>query len=125
MRHINLLQVVIGDAGVAVLYDAEMPGGTVRFSVSATGAGLRFTVADEGIGIPADEVPHLFESFHRASNVGAIPGTGLGLAIVKRIVTAHDAMTGKEVWRFRTIPRPGEPGARRRTLGAAGLLDPR
>jgi signal transduction histidine kinase len=46
-------------------------------------------VADRGIGIPPDEVTHLFESFHRASNVGAIQGTGLGLAIVKNAVEKH------------------------------------
>jgi signal transduction histidine kinase len=34
-------------------------------------------------------VPHLFESFHRASNVGDIQGTGLGLAIVKKSVELH------------------------------------
>ena len=48
-----------------------------------------FTVADRGIGVPAHDVPRLFESFHRASNVGNIPGTGLGLAIVKRSVELH------------------------------------
>ncbi|MES2911436.1 MAG: sensor histidine kinase, partial [Pseudomonadota bacterium] len=36
-----------------------------------------------------DEISHLFESFHRASNVGAIQGTGLGLAIVKNAVDVH------------------------------------
>jgi signal transduction histidine kinase len=48
-----------------------------------------FEVADQGIGIPPEEIPHLFESFHRASNVGAIQGTGLGLAIVKNAVEIH------------------------------------
>ena len=48
-----------------------------------------FEVADQGIGIPAEEIGHLFESFHRASNVGAIQGTGLGLAIVKNAVDMH------------------------------------
>ena len=48
-----------------------------------------FEVADKGIGIPAEEIGHLFESFHRASNVGAIQGTGLGLAIVKNAVEMH------------------------------------
>ena len=48
-----------------------------------------FEVSDQGIGIPAQEIPHLFESFHRASNVGTIPGTGMGLAIVKNSVELH------------------------------------
>jgi signal transduction histidine kinase len=46
-------------------------------------------VRDEGIGIPAQELPLLFASFHRASNAGTVPGTGLGLAIVDRAVRAH------------------------------------
>jgi PAS domain S-box-containing protein len=65
-------------------------GGIVAFRVERSDAGdTVFEVSDQGIGIPADEVPHLFESFHRASNVGAIPGTGLGLAIVKNAVQRH------------------------------------
>mgnify|MGYP002777166197 CR=1 FL=1 len=48
-----------------------------------------FQVSDQGIGIPPQDLPHLFESFHRAENVGAIPGTGLGLAIVKRCIEVH------------------------------------
>ncbi len=46
-------------------------------------------IQDCGIGIPAEDLPRLFESFHRASNVGTIPGTGLGLAIVKKCVDLH------------------------------------
>lgn len=64
-------------------------GGAVHFRVSAEDAHTFFEVTDQGIGIPADEIPHLFESFHRASNVGEIPGTGLGLAIVKNAVDLH------------------------------------
>lgn len=45
-----------------------------------------FKVTDFGIGIPKEDVSKLFESFHRATNVGTIPGTGLGLSIVKRCV---------------------------------------
>jgi PAS domain S-box-containing protein len=46
-------------------------------------------IQDRGIGIPADELHHLFDAFHRASNVGAIAGTGLGLSIVKKSVELH------------------------------------
>jgi signal transduction histidine kinase len=48
-----------------------------------------FQVRDRGIGIPKEDLPRLFESFHRAKNVGKISGTGLGLAIVKRSVDLH------------------------------------
>ena len=48
-----------------------------------------FEIENQGIGIPEEEIPHLFDSFHRASNVGDIQGTGLGLAIVKKAVDLH------------------------------------
>jgi signal transduction histidine kinase len=46
-------------------------------------------IRDRGIGIPAADLPHLYESFHRGANVDNVPGTGLGLAIVKRCVMLH------------------------------------
>ncbi len=68
-------------------------GGTVQLRVFAehtqVGGGTVFEVTDQGIGIPPEELEHLFESFHRASNVGNIQGTGLGLAIVKNAVDVH------------------------------------
>ena len=48
-----------------------------------------FKVQDEGIGIPQEDIPYLFETFQRARNVGTIQGTGLGLAIVKQCVDLH------------------------------------
>ena len=46
-------------------------------------------VCDTGRGIPADEIPRIFESRFRASNSGGEQGDGHGLAIVKQIVDAH------------------------------------
>ena len=71
----------------AIKYSPQ--GGEVRFAVTPEAGYTVFEVSDHGIGIPADEISHLFESFHRASNVGDIQGTGLGLAIVKSAVTIH------------------------------------
>jgi signal transduction histidine kinase/HAMP domain-containing protein len=91
-------------------------GGRVDFIVRENDGEASFVVADQGIGIPADELPHLFESFHRAHNVGNIPGTGLGLAIVKKSVEMHggsiavDSATGQGT-RFTVIipiPLPAE-----------------
>ena len=48
-----------------------------------------FYIQDEGIDIPTADQAQLFNSFHRASNVGTISGTGLGLAIVKKSVDLH------------------------------------
>jgi signal transduction histidine kinase len=48
-------------------------------------------VSDTGVGVPEDEIPHLFTRFYRASNAtsGAVPGSGLGLAIAHDIVERH------------------------------------
>jgi signal transduction histidine kinase len=48
-----------------------------------------FQIRDQGIGIPSQDKDLLFETFHRATNVGTIAGTGLGLAIVKKCVELH------------------------------------
>jgi signal transduction histidine kinase len=48
-----------------------------------------FHVKDRGIGIPPEDLPHLFEPFQRCRNVGKISGTGMGLAIVKKCVEIH------------------------------------
>ncbi|MFN5964727.1 MAG: ATP-binding protein [Pseudanabaena sp.] len=45
-----------------------------------------FIVSDHGIGIPEEDLSHLFSTFHRGKNVGILPGTGLGLSIVKNCV---------------------------------------
>jgi PAS domain S-box-containing protein len=50
---------------------------------------ITFEIKDQGIGIPLEDQARLFESFHRAKNVGDIPGTGLGLAIVQKSVELH------------------------------------
>lgn len=47
---------------------------------------MKFSVSDEGIGIPKEDQRHLFDRFFRASNAGNIQGTGLGLNIVKRYI---------------------------------------
>lgn len=61
----------------------------VDFSLRRTGDNIVFTVADQGIGIPAQDQAPLFDAFHRGSNVGHIEGSGLGLAILKRAVDLH------------------------------------
>jgi len=71
----------------AIKYSPD--GGMVEFVVQRQTSQLVFSVVDHGVGIPADEVGQLFESFFRASNVQEIVGTGLGLSIVKRAVELH------------------------------------
>ncbi|WP_414548215.1 PAS domain S-box protein [Anabaena sp. CCY 0017] len=61
----------------------------IKFSLACQNEQATFEIQDQGIGIPEDDLPRLFESFHRARNVGNILGTGLGLAIVKNCVDLH------------------------------------
>lgn len=65
------------------------PDSAVTCVASAEGDRLYLAVADRGIGIPAADLPRLFESFHRGTNVGNIQGTGIGLHIVKECVELH------------------------------------
>ncbi|MBD0343883.1 MAG: sensor histidine kinase, partial [Coleofasciculus sp. Co-bin14] len=65
-------------------------GGTIQFQLDCQGDKAIFQIQDWGIGIPKEDLPRLFEFFHRGKNVGAIAGTGLGLAIVKKCVDIHE-----------------------------------
>ncbi|MEU5612701.1 HAMP domain-containing sensor histidine kinase [Streptomyces sparsogenes] len=53
-----------------------------------------FTVRDHGPGIPADELPHVFERFWRSPSARALPGSGLGLSIVARTVQQSGGQVG-------------------------------
>lgn len=84
----KLLRHILGNLlSNAMKYSPQ--GGPVLFRVVREPECLLLAVTDSGIGIPEDEIAHLFESFHRASNVGVIQGTGLGLAIVKNAVDVY------------------------------------
>ncbi len=76
-------------------------GSPVAFTVAESEEAVAFEVSDSGVGIPAEDQPRLFESFHRGRNVGNIEGTGLGLAIVKQCVELHGG----------SIAFESEPGA--------------
>ena len=66
-------------------------GGTVTVSLEATAEGARLLVADTGVGIAADELPHVFDRFYRGTQVSEerAGGSGLGLSIVRSIVDMH------------------------------------
>ena len=93
----------------ALTYTEE--GGRITLSAAAAGEGrVRFTVADTGLGIPPEYLPHVFEKFFRVPGRSQGRGTGLGLAIVREIVTAHhgevacESMPGKGTVFTLTIP---------------------
>jgi signal transduction histidine kinase len=70
--------------------------GTVQISVQGNDALLRFTVEDTGIGIPLEDLPFLFNRFHRGRNAARYAGSGLGLAIVQAIVSRYEGQVKAE-----------------------------
>jgi signal transduction histidine kinase len=86
----RLVQVLLNLVRNAVTYTPE--GGIVSVSVARAGrlGQVGFSVADTGIGIPAEALPHVFERFYRAdpSRARASGGFGLGLSIVRDLVHA-------------------------------------
>jgi signal transduction histidine kinase len=64
-------------------------GNAVELHIGQQEAFVIITIRDHGIGIPAEDLPHLFDAFHRGRNVGDVPGSGLGMVIVKRCVDLH------------------------------------
>jgi signal transduction histidine kinase len=95
---------VVGDADylkelLLVLVDNAIQytpdGGEIRLSLERLGDEALISVADNGVGIAADDLPHLFERFYRADQarhrtIGAAHGTGLGLSIARWIADEHD-----------------------------------
>jgi heavy metal sensor kinase len=66
------------------------PGGAVKISVSKKdGRQVVVEVRDTGIGIPAQDLPHVFERFYRCDHSRSEPGTGLGLSLAKAFARAH------------------------------------
>jgi signal transduction histidine kinase len=65
------------------------PEAPVRCTATGLGGVLALTITDQGIGIPQADIPRLFKTFHRGTNVGNVQGTGIGLHIVKECVELH------------------------------------
>ncbi|HEX5939753.1 MAG TPA: ATP-binding protein [Dehalococcoidia bacterium] len=64
-------------------------GGAVEVLASADEGGVTVLVKDSGAGIPARDLPHVFERFYKADRARSSQGIGLGLAIVKHTIQAH------------------------------------
>ena len=87
----RLKQVVVNLLDNAIKYTSEK--GSIQLRVARVNGHALLEVADTGIGIPADAVPHVFDRFFRVDKARTRDpgGAGLGLSIVKSICTAHGA----------------------------------
>lgn len=86
----RLAQVLMNLIGNAIKFSPE--GGNVNICMKNSSNNLRVSIQDEGIGIPAEDIPKLFSKFQRIDNSSRrkIGGTGLGLAICQEIIVKHD-----------------------------------
>ena len=90
MRPDQLVRALTNLVGNSINYTPEGGRITVHSRVTQTPTeSVIIEVVDTGIGIPAQDLPTIFERFKRGSNVNSAPGTGLGLAIIKEIVELH------------------------------------
>jgi two-component system sensor histidine kinase BaeS len=94
-----LHQVVTNLLGNALKFTPS--GGTVTISTGADGPDALLEVADTGPGIPADELPRVFDRFWRGRGTGQTSGSGLGLAIAAELARAHGG----------TLTAASEPGS--------------
>ncbi len=83
-------QVITNLIGNAIKFTPS--GGRVDVEVAATSDGARLTVTDTGVGIPADEMPYVFDRFWRGARRPELraSGSGLGLSIVRSVVEMHE-----------------------------------
>ncbi|WP_244224983.1 sensor histidine kinase [Corallococcus sicarius] len=111
----RVLQILSNLLGNALKFTPE--GGSITLRVQPEKGQMRFCVGDTGPGIPAEDLPHLFDPFWQ-SREKRKEGAGLGLAIVKGLVEAHggqlgvDSRPGEGSTFFFTLPTgpPGPPG---------------
>jgi PAS domain S-box-containing protein len=90
---LRLRQVVDNLISNAVKF--TMAGGSVRLAAAYQDSEWRIDVADSGIGIPPDDLGHIFDSFFRGTNarIAGVPGSGIGLTVVKAITQVHGGRT--------------------------------
>lgn len=84
----KLVQVLVNLMDNCIKYSPDNSKANIKLSTKDKYAEL--TIADQGIGIPKEDLEKVFDRFYRASNVSGINGTGLGLAISREIIEKHN-----------------------------------
>ncbi len=125
----RLKQLILNLVDNAIKY--TQPGGMVRLSLAKDSGWAQLIVSDTGIGIPAEDLPHIFERFYRVDKARsrAQGGSGLGLAIAKWVVQAHggaikvDSTVGAGTTFTVTLPIYHPPGRLSSTNGEAAEVE--
>jgi len=91
---IQIERLVSNLLGNAIKYTPS--GGRVVARLASEGGEIRFTVADTGVGISPDHLPHIFDRFYRVPSADPEKGLGLGLSFVSWIVKAHGGVVTVE-----------------------------
>ena len=125
----RLKQLILNLVDNAIKY--TQPGGMVRMSLAKDSGWAQLIVSDTGIGIPAEDLPHIFERFYRVDKARsrAQGGSGLGLAIAKWVVQAHggaikvDSTVGAGTTFTVTLPIYHPPGRLSSTNGEAAEVE--
>jgi signal transduction histidine kinase len=85
----NLMRTILNNLlSNAIKYSPD--GGKIEVNLTWTKEQIKFTIEDQGIGIPPEYQERMFQLFQRADNVGTIKGNGLGLSIIKKAVELHN-----------------------------------
>lgn len=109
---VRLRQVLLNLGENAVKFTP--PGGRIRIAAARNNGRIVATVSDNGSGIGADLLPHVFDRHVHGRDMGGLSGSGLGLALVKRIVEAHggkvviQSQPGAGTTALVTLPSAGE-----------------
>lgn len=71
----------------------SQPGEPITMHAEIEAGGLWLVIADRGVGIPDEDLPHVWEELYRSHNARGIPGSGIGLALVRAILERHNGTT--------------------------------
>jgi two-component system sensor histidine kinase KdpD len=97
LDYVEVAQVLINLISNAAKYSPQ--GSSITVSARRIDDDIRFSVGDDGPGIPPSRLPHIFETFYRAHDAGTVSGSGIGLAICRGLVEAH----GGRIWALSTV----------------------
>lgn len=125
----KLEQILFNLVNNAIKYSPQ--GGLVRIQARRREGAVEISVQDQGIGIPPEQIPHLFQRYHRTDASRRIKGIGIGLYLVRHLVEAHggqiraSSTPGKGTLFTFSLPQPQEQSLRPHGLRRKGDLSHR